>query len=73
MKKIALAFASLCIAATPVLACPHMDKAETETEAPRTAEKKKEEAPKTDKAKDTKTAKPAEKAPTQKPDKVSQK
>lgn len=74
MKKLALAFASLCLAATPVLACPHSDKAE-ETSAPKTAEKK--EAPKADKAKDdTKTAKPAEKkAPEKtekKADKVSQ-
>jgi hypothetical protein len=72
MKKLALAIASLCIAATPVLACPHSDKAESEAEAPRTAEKKKEEAPKTDKAKETaKTAKPVEKAPEKKADKVS--
>jgi len=74
MKKIALAVASLCIAAAPVLACPHSDKAETETEAPRTAEKKKEEAPKAkagEKAKDNKTAKPAEKTTEKKPDKVS--
>lgn len=71
MKKLALAFASLCLAATPVLACPHSDKAE-ETSAPKTAEKK--EAPKADKAKDdAKTAKPAEKkAPEKKADKVSQ-
>ncbi|MDX2087519.1 MAG: hypothetical protein SFX73_06705 [Kofleriaceae bacterium] len=74
MKKLALAIASLCIAATPVLACPHSDKAESEAEAPRTAEKKKEEAPKaTDKAKEApKTAKPVEKAPeAKKTDKVS--
>lgn len=73
MKKLALVFASLCLAATPVLACPH-DKAEATDNAPRTAEKgKAKEQPKakeTDKAKDTaKTAKPTEK----KPDKVSSK
>lgn len=73
MKKLALAIASLCIAATPVLACPHSDKAESsDAEAPRTAEKKKEEAPKTEKAKEApKTAKPVEKAPEKKTDKVS--
>ena len=73
MKKLALAFASLCLAATPVLACPHSDKAE-DASAPKTAEKK--EAPKADKAKDT-TAKPAdkkapEKTAEKKTDKVSQ-
>ncbi|HWO19235.1 MAG TPA: hypothetical protein VNO30_10670 [Kofleriaceae bacterium] len=74
MKKLALVFASLCLAAAPVLACPH-DSAESTDNAPRTAEKAKEkEQPKakeTDKAKSTKdgdkTAKPAEK----KADKVS--
>lgn len=75
MKKLALAVASLCLAAAPAIACPHSDKAETETEAPRTADKKKEEAPKAkegDKAKDTsKTAKPTEKTTEKKPDKVS--
>lgn len=67
MKKLALSFAALCLAATPVLACPHSDKAE-DASAPRTAEKgKKEQAPKADKAKDnTKTAKPAEKKPAEK-------
>lgn len=75
MKKLALAFASLCLAAAPVLACPgHMEKADDAT--PRTAEKDK--APKADKAKDApKTAKPAEKKPAdkttdKKADKVSQ-
>lgn len=75
MKKLALAFATLALAATPVLACPHSDKAESDAAAaPKTAEKAKEapakakEAP----AKDTtKTAKPAEKATEKKPDKVS--
>lgn len=76
MKKIALAIASLALAATPVLACPHSDKAEAETTAPRTAEKGKKEAPKAEKAKDAdktekKAEKPAEKktepAPVEKP------
>jgi hypothetical protein len=78
MKKLALAVASLCLAATPVLACPHSDSAESETTAPKTAEKAKE-APKAKEtpakeapAKETaKTAKPTEKAPA-KTDKVSQ-
>jgi uncharacterized protein YdeI (BOF family) len=71
MKKLALVFASLALAAAPVLACPH-DKADSDN-APRTAEKAKaKEQPKakeTDKAKakDDKAAKPAEK----KTDKVS--
>lgn len=71
MKKLALAFASVALLATPVFACDHEDKAEAA--APKTADKAKE-APKTDKApaKDTsKTAKPAEKTTEKKPDKVS--
>ena len=75
MKKLALMFASLCLAATPVFACPH-DKADAADNAPRTAEKDKaKEQPKAKdadkaKAKDAdKTAKPAEK----KADKVSSK
>lgn len=71
MKKLALVFASLALAATPVLACPH-DKAESTDNAPKTADKAKtKEQPKaTDKAKEgDKTAKPTEK----KPDKVSAK
>ncbi len=56
MKKIALAIASLAIAAAPVLACPHMDAEKSEETAPRTAEKDKaKEAPKAkdgDKAKE---------------------
>ena len=74
MKKLVLAFASVALLATPVLACPHSDKAESDAAAPKTAEKAKEapakakEAP----AKDTaKTAKPAEKTTEKKPDKVS--
>jgi len=74
MKKLALVFASLALAATPVLACPH-EGGEASDNAPRTAEKAKEQpkAKEADKAKakDTaqpaKTAKPAEK----KGDKVS--
>jgi hypothetical protein len=74
MKKLALAFASLCLAAAPVFACPHEDKAEATDNAPRTAEKQKEQpkAKEADKAKakeTAKTAKPAEK----KPEKVSSK
>ena len=76
MKKLALAsimsLASVALLATPVIACPHSDKAEAA--APKTAEKAKEapakakEAP----AKDTaKTAKPAEKTTEKKPEKVS--
>lgn len=73
MKKLALAFATLCLAATPVLACPHSDKAD-DAAAPRTAEKDKKDAPKaTEKTKEgDKTAKPTEKKPVQaKPEKVS--
>lgn len=70
MKKLALVFASLALAAAPALACPH-DKAEASDNAPRTAEKAKAKTDKakakTDKAE--KTAKPTEK----KPDKVSRK
>jgi hypothetical protein len=72
MKKLALVFASLCLAATPALACPH-DKAESTDTAPKTADKAKaKEQPKTDKAQTKegdKTAKPTEK----KADKVSSK
>jgi hypothetical protein len=75
MKKLALVFASLALAAAPVFACPHEDGAKTDN-APSTAEKAKEQpkAKETEKGKakegDTKTAKPsAEK----KPDKVSSK
>jgi len=74
MKKIALVFASLALAAAPVFACPH-DKVEATDNAPRTAEKSKEQpkAKEADKAKTEKatekTAKPSEK----KPEKVSSK
>ena len=78
MKKLVLAFASVALLATPVLACPHHE----ETTAPKTAEKDQKEAPKADKAKEApakeapakdtaKTAKPAEKTTEKKPDKVS--
>lgn len=79
MKKLATVFAATCALAlaTPVFACPHSDKAESDN-APRTAEKdnKKKDAAKAkeaekpaaaENAKDNKTAKPTEK----KPDKVS--
>jgi len=71
MKKLALVFASLALAATPVLACPH-EGADNADNAPRTAEKAKEQP----KAKETDQAKAGEKAakPTEKkPDKVSSK
>jgi hypothetical protein len=74
MKKLALVFASLALAAAPAFACPHDDKAAADDNAPRTAEKAKaKEQPKakeTDKTKAAdKTAKPTEK----KPEKVSSK
>ncbi len=75
MKKLVLAFASVALLATPVLACPHSDKAESDAAAPKTAEKAKEAPAKAKEAapaKDTaKTAKPAEKTTEKKPDKVS--
>ncbi|MBA3451761.1 MAG: hypothetical protein H0T42_01545 [Deltaproteobacteria bacterium] len=73
MKKLALAFASVALLATPVFACDHADKAEAAT--PKTADKTKKEAPKADKAKEAPakdaTAKPAEKTTEKKADKVS--
>jgi hypothetical protein len=72
MKKLALIFASLALAAAPAFACPHDDKAKASDNAPRTAEqdKAKDTKAKDTKAKDgEKTAKPTEK----KPDKVSSK
>lgn len=71
MKKLALIFASLALAAVPAFACPHDDKAKASDNAPRTAEqdKAKDSKAKDNKAKDDKTAKPTEK----KPDKVSSK
>jgi hypothetical protein len=69
MKKLATVFAavaSLAIAA-PVFACPHEDAAEKSDNAPRTAEKDKKEAPKTDKAKEAAPAKEADKTKTAKP------
>ena len=77
MKKLALIFASLALAAAPAFACPHDDAKATDN-TPRTAEQDKaKEQPKAkeaDKAKakskeGDKTAKPTEK----KPDKVSSK
>ena len=76
MKKLALVFVSLCLAAAPVLACPHEDAANTDN-APRTAEKDKaKEQPKakeTDKAKAKETDKTAKPSTDKKPDKVSSK
>jgi Ni/Co efflux regulator RcnB len=76
MKKLALAFASLALAAAPVLACPHEDAANTDN-APRTADKDKaKEQPKakdTDKAKAKDTDKTAKPTTDKKPDKVSSK
>ena len=85
MKKLALAIASLCLTAAPVLACPNMggdsksdeiktvDKAKDKDKpATDTAknDKKPAEKPKADKPADPKTAKPAD---PKKPDKVSAK
>jgi len=74
MKKLALAIASLAIAAAPVFACPHEDKAENNNDA-KTAEKQKEKSQDTAKKEATpkkEAAKPAKPA-TPKTDKVSQK
>ena len=76
MKKLALIVASLALLATPAFACPHEDgkKASDEQTAPKTADKAKaKDAPKAKEADKTKTAKPTEKTPEKKPDKVSQK
>ena len=82
MKKLALAVATLFLAATPAFACPDMEKSEGEQAAPRTAEKDKapaKDAKGQDKAKAPakeapKTAKPApKKAAPKTTDKVSQK
>ncbi|HEU0029485.1 MAG TPA: hypothetical protein VFQ53_02545 [Kofleriaceae bacterium] len=81
MKKLVIAFATLALAATPVLACPGHEEATTD-QAPKTAEKDKSDAkaPKTTekakaapvkKATDTKTAKPEPKKDAPKTDKVS--
>ena len=75
MKKLALIFASLALAAAPAFACPHDDKAKASDNAPRTAEQdkaKEQKAKEGDKGKakeGDKTAKPTEK----KTDKVSSK
>lgn len=64
MKKIALCFAALALAATPAFACPHEDKAK---EAAKTAEKAKaKDAPKADKAKAKEAPKPAAEKTAQK-------
>ncbi len=63
MKKLALAIATLFLAATPALACPDMESG-TDKHAPKTAETDKE------KAKDAKgqdKAKPAPKKEAEKP------
>jgi len=84
MKKLAIVFASLALAATPVFACPHSEEAPAgDNQAPRTAEKDKKDAKGQDQAKakpaeKDKTAKPVEKDKTAKPvekktDKVSSK
>ena len=57
MKNLAVIFASLALAATPALACPHSDEAKKDN-APQTAEK----------AKDKKDAKGQEKATPPKQD-----
>lgn len=74
MKKLALALASLALAAAPVLACPHEDAANADN-APKTAEKAKEQpkAKETDKAKAKDTDKTAKPTTDKKPDKVSSK
>ena len=82
MKKLALTLATLGLLAAPVFACPNMEeKTEAKDEqAPRTAEKAKEqpkaketpkaEAKPADKAKEQPKA-TAKKQPEKKPDKVS--
>jgi len=82
MKKLALAVATLFLAATPALACPDMESGHGEKEqAPRTAEKDKakdskgqEKAKEAPKAKEQpKTAKPEAKPAPKSTDKVSSK
>ncbi|MEO8705981.1 MAG: hypothetical protein ABI867_38485 [Kofleriaceae bacterium] len=76
MKKLAIVFASLALAATPVFACPHSDSEDQAT--PKTAEKAKD-APKADtKAKaapkkEADTAKQADKAKPAAPKKPAEK
>lgn len=82
MKKLALAFATLCFAAAPVLACP--GHSETTSDEVKTADKDKAkdtDQAKADKAKAAEKAKanekaaekPAKPADPKKPDKVSSK
>lgn len=83
MKKIALAVATLFIAATPAFACPDMEGGKTEEAAPRTADKDKDKAkdakgqdkakPEPKQAEKPKTAKPETKTPSKPTDKVSSK
>jgi hypothetical protein len=66
MKKLALAFATLCFAAAPVLACPHSD--EKPSEEVKTADKAKEKE-----KQDQEKAKAAEKAKEEKAKKEEKK
>lgn len=82
MKKLALAAATLFLAATPAFACPDME-GKAEEHAPRTAEKDKDKAkdakgqekakPQPKEADKPKTAKPEQKTPSKPTDKVSSK
>ena len=74
MKKLALAIASLALAAAPVYACPHEDKAQHEN-TQKTADKDKQKSQDTAKAKakDAAPKKDAAKPAEKKADKVSQK
>ena len=80
MKKLAIIFLSVAFTGGVALACPHGEDKAAADNAPKTAEKAKtqDKAKTPDKAKakeadKTKTAKPAEKAPAKKPEKVSAK
>jgi hypothetical protein len=82
MKKLALAVATLFLAATPAFACPDMESGETKDHAPRTAEKDKakakdakgqEKAKPAPKKEAPKTAKPNTKPAPKTNDKVSAK
>jgi hypothetical protein len=65
MKKLAIAVATLALAATPVFACPgHDAQDDSQEQAPRTAEKDKDTKAK--EAKPAEKAKPAPKADTAK-------
>ncbi len=65
MKKLALAIATLFLAATPAFACPDMESG-TDNHAPRTAEKDKEKA-KDAKGQDKAKPAPAPKKEAEKP------